>query len=101
MSKAILAKHLESADSHAVAVLAEYGPGYFNPMIGSSRQETFSKIGDGLQLLHDLLKSEYDFEESRPGLALFAQTLWAAAQFEGNRPTMETGGNLSQDRGGA
>lgn len=60
-------------------------PGYFNPMLGSNDEETFINLSDAMKLLHTLLDSEEDITEIRAGIALLAQTVWVACQYEGLR----------------
>ena len=60
------------------------GVGYFNPYIGGSPAETCGRVADALGFLYGVLfTNDIDFEQSRHGLGLMVQTIWAATQFEG------------------
>ncbi len=80
-----LATMLQRTDPYAIEVLADYGPGYWNPLISADDEKTFDRIEQVMHLLHDLLNSDKDLDEVRPGIALVAQTVWTAAQYECNR----------------
>jgi hypothetical protein len=80
-----LVERLGRTDPHAIEVLADYGPGYWNPLIHADVEKTFEGIEQVMQLLHDLLNSDKDLEEIRPAITLVTQTVWAAAQYECNR----------------
>jgi predicted peptidase len=79
-----LAAMLRGTDPHAVEVLADFGPGYWNPLIHADDEKTFEHIEQVMHLLHDLLNSDKDIDEIRPGITLVARTVWAAAQYECN-----------------
>ena len=78
-------KNLSSLDPLAVRLLAGFGPGYFNPLIGFNPAETCEKIADVMCFLHNIMDSHEDFTEGQRGIALMVQTVWSAAQYEGNR----------------
>lgn len=82
-------KNLASRDPFAVSQLADCGPGYFNPLIGSSPAETCEKLSDVLGFVYDLVGPKggefSDITDKQPGIALVLQTAWAAAQYEGYR----------------
>lgn len=69
----------------AVAQLADFGPGYFNPLIANDDGGTCGNISDAMQFLHELLGVDHDFTESMPGIRLLVQTVWVAAQYEAFR----------------
>lgn len=81
---------LAKIDPHAVKLLSDFGPCYFNPIIGATRTETFGNLERGLNFLHDLIDGDFEFGESRAGLALFVETMWGAAQYERDRLGRET-----------
>ncbi len=76
---------IHGADVFAVETLLDFGTAYFNPMIQRSEERTFEKIEQVMQLLHSVLSSDDSIDEIRPGLAIVAQTVWAAVQYESNR----------------
>ncbi len=80
-----LAESLQGVDAYAVETLLDYGPGYWNPLLQDGGSSLFENLSDSMQLLHYLLASKDDIEEIRPGMALMAQTVWAAVQYEQKR----------------
>lgn len=77
---------LAEVDRYAVEQLAHFeGPNVFNPMIGYTPAETFDNLEQVLALLHDLLKQDFKPMCGNGGMALLAQTAWAAAQYEAFR----------------
>lgn len=76
-------KVLTSCDPYAVSQLADFGPGYFNPLIGHDPAETCGNISEVVGLLHGLMDT--DITEIRQGVALIMSTVWSAAQYEGYR----------------
>ncbi len=80
-----LASRLRGVDPYAIEILADYGPGYWNPLLNGGDAKLFEGVSDCMALLHNLLASEKDLEEIRPGLALMVQTVWAATQYEQHR----------------
>lgn len=66
----------------ALEMAKESGVCYFNPFIGNSAAKTCEKLNDGLEIIHHLLANDLA-PDGNIGLALFVQTMWAAAQFEG------------------
>lgn len=85
MTAAALASRLRHIDPHAIEALADYGAGYWNPLIHADEEKTFGSIEEVMSLLHDLLRSDKDLEEIRPGIVLVVQMVWAAAQYERDR----------------
>lgn len=82
---------LSDVDRYAVEQLADFeGPNIFNPMIGDTPAETFDNLEQTLSLLHDLIKQDFEPACGKGGMALLAQTAWAAAQYEAFR-TKEAG----------
>jgi hypothetical protein len=80
-----LATWIQGADMFAIETMVDFGTAYFNPMIQRSEEKTFEQIERVMQLLHSLIDSKDSIDEIRPGLAIVAQTVWAAAQYESNR----------------
>ena len=81
---------INRTDRHALKTFVECGAGYFNPFLGHTDTQTFAKLEMGMQFLTECLGDQFDLIEGRPGLALLAQTMWAACQFEGYRPDGES-----------
>ncbi len=77
-----LAESLQGVDAYAVETLISHGPGYWNPLLEHGGAKLLENLSDSMQLLHYLLDSGDDIEEIRPGMALMAQTMWAAVQYE-------------------
>lgn len=69
-----------STDAHPDP-LKELGPHYFNPLIGSTHAETLDNISDAMQFIWEVLRDGKALNEGLPGLTLFTQTVWAAAQY--------------------
>lgn len=80
-----LATWIQGADMFAIEAMADFGTAYFNPMIQRTEEKTFEQIERVMQLLHSVIDSKDSIDEIRPGLAIVAQTVWAAAQYECNR----------------
>jgi len=80
-----MASRLRHIDPHAIETLADYRPGYWNPLIHTDDEKMFGSIEKVMALLHDLLHSDQDLAEIRPGIALVVQTVWCAVQYERDR----------------
>lgn len=83
--------NLAKCDPYAVKCLADWhGPQYLNPVIGRTPTETFGNLNDALGFLHTLVRSDDGMNcETYPGLALFIETMWVAAQYEEFRNKQE------------
>lgn len=68
----------------AIQTINDYGPHYLNPFIGDTAAETCANVQDAMGMLYRFLSKDDDFTEIQPALALIAQTVWSAVQFEGN-----------------
>lgn len=82
--KALTAR-LAGVDRHALEQMIDFGPGYFNPLLGQTVAETFDNLEGAMQFLHEILDGNMSLGESRRGLALFVQTVWVACQYEAHR----------------
>lgn len=79
-------KSLALMDPYAVEQLASCGsPRIFTPLIGHSAEETCERIERAASLLHYLLDDEERAPDDRAGMALIAEAIWLAAQYEGFR----------------
>lgn len=79
-------KSLAQVDPYAVEQLASCGsPRIFTPFIGQNAAETCERIERAASLLHYFLEDEERAPNDRAGIALLADAIWAAAQYEGFR----------------
>lgn len=80
-----LLARLARVDPCALDRLVSGGLGSFNPFIGVSAEHTFENLGAAMALLHAVLSSDVDQYETRRGMALYVETMWAAVQYEESR----------------
>lgn len=79
-------KALAHMDPYAVERFADCGsPRIFTPFIGRNAEETCERIERAASLLHYLLDDEDRAPDDRAGMALIAEAIWLAAQYEGFR----------------
>ena len=64
--------------------VSDFGANYFNPLIGDNAAETCGNISNAMQFLYEVMRStDVARHEAQNGMALFIQTIWNAAQYEG------------------
>jgi hypothetical protein len=70
-------------ENASLARMKAWGPGVYNPLIGSTIDETCSNLSDVLGFITLLMDDEdNNFDELRPGLEILVRTAWAATQHE-------------------
>lgn len=93
-------KSLAQVEPYAVEQLASCGsPRIFTPFIGHNAAETCERIERAASLLHYLLDDEERAPNDRAGMALIAEAIWLAVQYEGFR-AMERKNRSAQAEGG-